>query len=78
VDLKGVFLRVLIASLLATAGLAIGFLLLADFNERTWKVIATTALLSASACSGCRAPPSSTRGVPPRSAGQISSWLRSV
>jgi hypothetical protein len=47
VDLKGVFLRVLIASLLATAGLAIGFLLFADFNERTWKVIATTALLSA-------------------------------
>jgi hypothetical protein len=47
VDLKGVFLRVLIASLLATAGLAIGFLLLADFNERTWKVIATTAVLSA-------------------------------
>jgi hypothetical protein len=37
---------VLIASLLATAGLAIGFLLLADFNERTWKVIGTTALLS--------------------------------
>jgi hypothetical protein len=32
--------------LLATAGLAIGFLLLADFNERTWKVIGTTALLS--------------------------------
>jgi asparagine N-glycosylation enzyme membrane subunit Stt3 len=47
VDLKRVFLRVLIASLLATAGLAIGFLLLADFNERTWKVIASTALLSA-------------------------------
>jgi hypothetical protein len=33
--------------LLATAALAIGFLLLADFNERTWKVIGTTALLSA-------------------------------
>jgi hypothetical protein len=32
--------------LLATAALAIGFLLLADFNERTWKVIGTTALLS--------------------------------
>lgn len=32
--------------MLATAGLAIGFLLLADFNERTWKVIGTTALLS--------------------------------
>jgi hypothetical protein len=47
VDLKGIFLRALIASLLATAGLAIGFLLLADFNDRTWKVIATTALISA-------------------------------
>jgi hypothetical protein len=46
-DLKRTFLRVLIASLLATAALAIGFLLLADFNERTWKVIGTTALLSA-------------------------------
>jgi hypothetical protein len=40
------FLRVLVASLLATAALASGFLLLADFNERTWKVIGTTALLS--------------------------------
>lgn len=45
-DLKRTFLRVLIASLLATAGLAIGFLLLADFNDRTWKVIGTTAILS--------------------------------
>lgn len=31
---------------MATAGLAIGFLLLAEFNEQTWKVIGTTALLS--------------------------------
>jgi hypothetical protein len=45
-ELTRTFLRVLVASLLATAGLAIGFLLLADFNERTWKVIGTTALLS--------------------------------
>jgi hypothetical protein len=30
----------------ATAALAIGFLLFADFDERTWKVIGTTALLS--------------------------------
>jgi hypothetical protein len=36
---------VLIASLVATAALAIGFLLFADFDERTWKVIGTTALL---------------------------------
>src|SRR5262245_30774389 len=34
------------ASLVATAALAIGFLLLADFDDRTWKVIGTTALLS--------------------------------
>jgi hypothetical protein len=46
IDLKRIFLRVLIASLVATAALAIGFLLLADFDERTWKVIGTTALLS--------------------------------
>jgi hypothetical protein len=45
-DLKRTFLRVLVASMLATAGLAIGFLLFADFDERTWKVIGTTALLS--------------------------------
>lgn len=45
-DLKRAFLQVLIASLVATAALAIGFLLLADFNDRTWKVIGTTALLS--------------------------------
>ena len=45
-DLKRTFLQVLIASLVATAALAIGFLLLADFNDRTWKVIGTTALLS--------------------------------
>lgn len=45
-ELKRIFLQVLIASLLATAALAIGFLLLADFNERTWKVIGTTGLLS--------------------------------
>jgi hypothetical protein len=32
--------------MLATAGLAIGFLLLAEFDETTWKVIGTTALLS--------------------------------
>jgi hypothetical protein len=45
-DLKRAFLQVLIASLVATAALAIGFLLLADFDDRTWKVIGTTALLS--------------------------------
>jgi hypothetical protein len=45
-DLKRAFLQILIASLVATAALAIGFLLLADFNDRTWKVIGTTALLS--------------------------------
>jgi hypothetical protein len=32
--------------MLATAGLAIGFLLFAEFDETTWKIIATTALLS--------------------------------
>jgi hypothetical protein len=46
VDLKRTFLQVLVASLVATALLAISFLLLADFNDRTWKVIGTTALLS--------------------------------
>jgi hypothetical protein len=45
-DLKRAFLQLLIASLVATAALAIGFLLLADFDDRTWKVIGTTALLS--------------------------------
>jgi len=46
VDLKRTFLQILIASLVATAALAIGFLLLAEFNDRAWKVIRTTALLS--------------------------------
>ena len=46
VDLKRTFLQILIASLVATAALAIGFLLLAEFDDRTWKVIGTTALLS--------------------------------
>jgi hypothetical protein len=45
-DLKRAFLQLLVASLVATAALAIGFLLLADFDDRTWKVIGTTALLS--------------------------------
>ena len=46
-DLGRLFLRALVASLTATALLAIGVLLLADFDETTWKIIATTALLSA-------------------------------
>lgn len=32
--------------MVATAGLAIGFLLFAEFDETTWKIIGTTALLS--------------------------------
>jgi hypothetical protein len=44
-ELKQTFLRVLIASLLATASLAIGFLLFAEFDETTWKIIGTTAFV---------------------------------
>jgi hypothetical protein len=45
-DLRRLFLWALVVSLSATALLAIGFLLLADFDDRTWKIIATTALIS--------------------------------
>jgi hypothetical protein len=45
-DLRRTFLWALIASLVATALLAIGFLLFAEFNETTWKICGTTALLS--------------------------------
>jgi uncharacterized membrane protein YeaQ/YmgE (transglycosylase-associated protein family) len=47
VDLRRLFLQALIVSLVATALLAIGVLLLAEFDETTWKIIGTTALLSA-------------------------------
>jgi hypothetical protein len=46
IELKRTFLQVLVASMLATAGLAIGFLLFAEFDDTTWKIIGTTALLS--------------------------------
>ena len=45
-DLRRLFFRVLIASLTATALLAIAFLLFAEFDDTTIKIIATTALLS--------------------------------
>jgi hypothetical protein len=45
-DLKRTFLWALIGSLLATAVLAIGFLLFAEFDETTLKICGTTALLS--------------------------------
>jgi hypothetical protein len=47
VDLRRLFLQALIVSLIATALLAIGVLLLAEFDETTWKIIGTTALISA-------------------------------
>ncbi|HEU4942260.1 MAG TPA: hypothetical protein VFT18_03285 [Gaiellaceae bacterium] len=46
-DLRRLFFRALIVSLTATALIAIGVLLFAEFNDTTGKVIATTALISA-------------------------------
>ena len=46
-DLRSLFFRALIVSLTATALIAIGVLLFAEFNDTTGKVIATTALVSA-------------------------------
>lgn len=60
-DLRILFFRALIVSLTATALIAIGVLLFAEFNDTTGKVIATTALVRPSACSECPAGPSSTR-----------------
>ena len=45
-DLRRLFLRALIFSLSATALLAVAFLLFAEFDDTTLKILATTALLS--------------------------------
>jgi hypothetical protein len=44
--LKQTFLRALVVSLCATAGLAILTLLLGDFGEMSWRIVATTAFIS--------------------------------
>jgi hypothetical protein len=46
VDLRRLLLRGLVLSLTATALIAIAVLLFAEFDERTWKIVGTTALLS--------------------------------
>src|SRR5919108_5272712 len=45
--LRRLFLRAIVASLSATAALAIGTLLFADFDDTAGKILATTALISA-------------------------------
>ncbi|HET9324716.1 MAG TPA: hypothetical protein VFO03_12630 [Gaiellaceae bacterium] len=46
-DLRRLFFRALIASLTATALIAIGVLLFAEFNDTTGRIIATTGLVAA-------------------------------
>lgn len=46
IDLRRLFLRVLVGSLTATALLAIAFLLFAEVDETTLKIVGTTALLA--------------------------------
>ena len=43
---RRLFLRALVASLSATAALAIGTLLFAEFGETTWRIVLTTTFLS--------------------------------
>ncbi len=42
---RRLFLLVLVVSLTATALLAIGILLVAEFDDTTWRILGTTALI---------------------------------